>query len=71
MSLATYEGIVENGQIRFDDKVELPEHARVYVIVLDTETRPTARIASPRLVDRRDAVRFKLEIVEEPADAGI
>ena len=71
MSVVTYEGIVENGQIRLKDEVSLPENARVYVLVPGGAENPVARIATPRLVDPRDAVRFEMEIVEEPADAGV
>ena len=33
MKVATYEGTVVDGQIKLDEAVRLPEHARVYVIV--------------------------------------
>jgi hypothetical protein len=74
MSIVTYEGIVENGQIRLDGNVRLPEHARVYVLLPDAThvpLPPVAHIASPRLVDPQDATRFSMEIVEEPADADV
>ncbi|MEO6392891.1 MAG: hypothetical protein ABIP75_13670 [Pyrinomonadaceae bacterium] len=33
MSITRIEGVVENGQIRIVGNVQLPEHARVYVIL--------------------------------------
>ena len=35
MTLTTYEGIVEKGKIRLKTDVNLPENAKVYVIVPD------------------------------------
>ena len=37
MSVTTYQGTVENGQVRLAENVRLPEHAKVYVIVPDDE----------------------------------
>jgi hypothetical protein len=36
MKRATYEGTVENGQIKLPETVHLPEHTKVLVVVLDT-----------------------------------
>ena len=38
MSVTTYQGTVENGQVRLSEDVRLPENARVYVIVQDAES---------------------------------
>ncbi len=38
MAISTFEGIVENGQIRLRDDVTLPEHTKVYVVIPDVET---------------------------------
>ena len=71
MSIVTYEGIVENGQIRLQGDVKLPEHARVYVLLPNAQNVSAARVVSPRLVDPRDAAQFEMEIIEEPTDAGV
>ena len=71
MSVATYEGVVENGQIRLTTEAGLPENAKVYMIVPGMQDIPVARVASPRLADPRDAARFTMEIVEEPADDAL
>ena len=37
MSVATFQGVVENGQVRLASDVRLPENATVYVVVPNTE----------------------------------
>ena len=37
MSITTYQGTIENGQVRLAEDVRLPENAKVYVIVPDVE----------------------------------
>jgi len=71
VSVVTYEGVVENGQIRLKGDVRLPESAQVYVLVPEAQAQPVPHIASPRLVDPRDASRFEMVIVEEPTDASV
>ncbi len=71
MSVVTYEGVVENGQIRLKDEVRLPEHTTVYVLVPEVQHRPVFHVVSPRLVNPHDVTRFTMERVEEPTDAGV
>ena len=71
MKVATYEGVVENGQVRLPTGVTLPEKARVYVVVPGLEVQPEAHIRSPRLADPAQAARFELEVAEEETDAGL
>jgi predicted DNA-binding antitoxin AbrB/MazE fold protein len=66
MQVTTIEGIVENGQIRLTENVKLPESAKVYVVVPNMEKR-TAKIMSPRLVNKEDAKYF-VKTVEEDVD---
>src|SRR6185436_14826075 len=47
MKVATFEAVVENGQIRLTDSVRLPEKARVYVVIPGVSA--TTYIGSPRL----------------------
>jgi hypothetical protein len=79
MAVATFEGIVEAGQIRLLSGEALPERATVYVIVPDYKEAETSysvtipanpRVLSPRLVKRKDAERFRVEI-SETSDAGV
>lgn len=51
MQVTTVEGIVKNGQIHLTEEIKLPEMAKVYVVVPNLE-RKTAKIMSPRLVDK-------------------
>ena len=41
MSIATFQGVVENGQVRLANDVRLPERATVYVVVPAAETEPS------------------------------
>ena len=63
MQITTIQGIVKNGQIHLSEDVKLPEAATVYVLVPNLEKR-TARIMSPRLVDKRRIKDFEREIIE-------
>jgi hypothetical protein len=69
MSVASFEGIVENGRIRLEPAVQLPENTRVYVLVPNPPTLPTARMSSPRLLHPEQAADFTMEVVEP--DAGV
>ena len=43
MSVVTYQGTVENGQVRLAGDIRLPEHARVYVVVPDIESNVSGK----------------------------
>ncbi len=66
MKVATYQGIVEDGQIKFPEATKLPERARVYVVVTETEVVPGLHPRSPRLADPEPAGYFTKEVTEEP-----
>jgi len=63
MQITTIEGIVKNGQIQLSEDIKLPESTKVYVVVPNLERR-TARIMSPRLVDKTRLKDFEREIIE-------
>jgi hypothetical protein len=63
MQITTIEGIVKNGQIQLTEDIKLPESAKVYVVVPNLEKR-TAKIMSPRLVDKSKLKDFEREIIE-------
>ena len=65
MSVATYEGIVEDGQIRLKSDVQLPERTRVYVVVPDDQIEQAGHIFSPRLIHREQVVDFQMEVIED------
>lgn len=62
----TIEGIVENGRVRLIGEVKLPEKTKVVVVVPESGKR-TARIMSPRLVNKSDA-KFFVKTVEDDVD---
>lgn len=67
MQVTTIEGIVKNGKIHLSEDVNLPEAAKVYVIVPDLQ-RQRARIMSPRPVDKSKLKDFDREIIEIDED---
>jgi hypothetical protein len=71
MKGATYEGIVENGNVRLPDGIHLPEMTRVYIVVPEADGQQIGRLRSPRLAHPEQAIDFKKEIIEESADAGL
>jgi hypothetical protein len=71
MKITTYEGTVENGQIKLSEPVHLPEHTKVYVVVPGVETPSTIHIYSPRLANPQQAVDFTMDVSEGPPDAGL
>jgi hypothetical protein len=71
VSIATIEGVVENGQIRLLDNMTLPEKARVFVVIPELQAVSLARIYSPRLLHPEQAVDFAKELIEAPVDARL
>ena len=72
MPISTFEGVIENGQIRLRDNVVLPEKAKVYVVIPDLEAAPlSARVYSPRLARREQVNDFAKEVIEESANSGV
>jgi hypothetical protein len=71
MRIATFEGIVEGGQIRLKADTHLPEKTKVYVIVPAMQAPKTAHIYSPHLVHPEQTVDFRMEIIETPANANL
>jgi len=75
MSIATYEGVVKKGKIRLQDGIELPENAKVYVIVANIDIKlgdkKPVRMMSPRLTSRKQAARLKLTVTEEKPNARV
>jgi spore germination protein YaaH len=56
MSVSTYQGIVENGQVRLAENIHLPENAKVYVIVPDVELNASGnKLDLAELVSRMPA----------------
>jgi hypothetical protein len=68
MAVQKLEGVVENGRIRLEDDVTLPENTIVYVIIPGLETGRPARIMSPRLAHPEQTAYFVKQLVEVPPD---
>ena len=72
MKVATHEGYIENGRIRFTEDVHVPEQTKVYVIVPNGAVEPLpAILKSPRLVRPEQAEDFKKVVVQGVHDAGV
>ena len=70
MEPLTIEGTVEHGQIRLKDPIRLPDNTKVDVIIAENRGRRTVRV-SPRLAHPDQAEHFRLEVVEDAADAKL
>ena len=71
MSVTTFEGVVENGQIRLAADACLPEKAKVYVIIPNSAVPLPASMASPRLAHPKYAIPFRKEVIQETPIAGV
>ncbi len=71
MSVATFEGVIEQGQIRLKTSVRLPDNIKVYVVIPDFQVEQVAHVFTPRLVHPEQAAEFKMEIVEVASDADV
>ena len=63
MRETTVEGTVENGQIKLPADVQLPEHAKVLVIIPGVEEQPPLYIGSPRLAHPEQSADFVKDII--------
>ena len=71
MSVATFEGIVEQGQIRLKADVRLPDKTKVYIVVPDFQVEQMAHIYSPRLAYPEQAADFEMQVIKEVSDASV
>jgi len=71
MSVVTIEGIVAEGQIRLNTNIRLPEKTKVYVVVPDMQIDRIAHVVSPHLAHPEQAEDFKMQVMEESADASL
>ena len=63
MNVATFEGIVVNGQIRLPEDLHVPERTKVYVVIPGIGQPGTIRWMSPRLAHPEQAQDFEKTIV--------
>ena len=63
MNVATFEGIVENGQIRLPDNIRVPERTKVYVVIPGAGLPSAARLMSPHLAHPEQAKDFEVTVI--------
>lgn len=72
MKVTAYEGVVDDGLIRLQPPVRLPDRTHVYVVVPELQPpRKTVRGPSPRLANPEEAADFRKEVVEVPSDGDV
>jgi len=60
------EGVVENGQIKLNSDIRLPDGAKVYLVIPDIELENNViHLRSPRLAHPEQATDFEMEVVEQ------
>ena len=65
MSAETFEGVVEQGQIKLNSDVRLPDGTKVFVVVPDIEIEDMGvHLHSPRLARPEQAADFEMEVGE-------
>ena len=75
MTLITYEGVVQKGSILLNEGVQLPENAKVYVVVTEEvihvtlDSKKPVQVLSPHFARHEDAARFELTVTEEKPNA--
>lgn len=67
MQVTAIEGTIKNGQVKLSEVLDLPDATKVYVVVPDS-SRPTARIMSPRVVDKAKIKDFEKEMIGRDDD---
>ena len=63
MNVATFEGIVENGQIKLPENLNLPERTKVYVVIPGVGQPAATRLMSPRLAHPEQAQDFEKTVI--------
>jgi hypothetical protein len=59
------EGVVEDGQIKINSDVRLPDGTKVYMVIPDVELENNLiHLRSPRLAHPEQAADFEMEVVE-------
>lgn len=71
MRVTTFEGIIEDGQIKLTTDVNLPEKTKVYVVVPGFEDKRVFHVYSPRLAHPEQVNDFEIELVEDKSSAEL
>lgn len=70
MQVTTIQGVVENGQIKLTESINLPDKTIVYVVVPSVEKNRIPKIMSPHLANKEDAKLF-VKTVEDDVDGDL
>lgn len=62
--LATYEGVVENGDVTLPPDDDIPENTGVDVLLPEPDPQRTYKVLSPRLAHPEQAKDFLKEVIE-------
>jgi len=71
MSGRTFEGTVEDGQIKLPDGVVLPENTKVYVVVPAMASDEASHQRSPRLAHSQHIQEFRKQVIDTDTDAAL
>lgn len=64
MSVTFIEGVVEEGQIRLNSEVSLPDETKVYIVVPDIEIEEIkVHLGSPRFARPERTKDFEMEVI--------
>lgn len=65
MSVASFEAVIENGNVKLPDEVRLPERTKVYVVVPGVRQLDGPRVLSPRLARPTEAQDFSKSVIPD------
>ncbi|MCA1614007.1 MAG: hypothetical protein LC800_07625 [Acidobacteria bacterium] len=71
MSVRTFEGFIEKGQVKLNAPVDLPDRTKVYVVVPGADVEQAAHLRSPRLARPEQAADFTMVVIASSPDAAL
>lgn len=71
MTVTTFEGLVENGQIRLPPGIFVPDRTKVYIVIPEVDSSHRAKVDSPRLAHPEQARDFEKELIPQTPDARL
>ena len=68
MQVTTIQGVIENGQVKLSEAIQIPEKSIVYVVVPDVQPSRVVRVMSPRAVRPEKLEDLEREMIELDKD---
>jgi len=65
MLINAIEGVIENGQVRLNEAISLPDHTKVFVIVADAVQNAPPRVRTPHLARPEQSRDFRKQVLDE------